>query len=109
MIRNKLSLAVALVMPLTTFAAENTTIAPEGVKTEVLTVTSSADDGSAGTLRWALDKNNQNPGHYRIELQSPNNQPLVIKPLKPLPAVQGPVEIINLDWLRNGKYAAIDC
>lgn len=108
MIRNKLSLAVALVMPLTTFAAENTTIAPEGVKTEVLTVTSSADDGSAGTLRWALDKNNQNPGHYRIELQSPNNQPLVIKPLKPLPAVQGPVEIINLDWLHNGKYAAID-
>lgn len=103
MIKNKISMALALLMPFASFAAENTYTAPE-----ILKVTSSADDGSAGTLRWALEKNNQNAGHYRIELQSPDHHPLVIKPLKPLPAILGPVDIINLDWQKSGQFAAID-
>ena len=103
MIKNKISIALALVMPFASYAAESIHSTPE-----VLKVTSSADDGSAGTLRWALEKNNQNAGHYRIEIQSPDNQPLVIKPVKPLPEILGPVDIINLDWLKTGKFAAID-
>jgi len=71
MIKNKISMALALLMPFASFAAENTYTAPE-----ILKVTSSADDGSAGTLRWALEKNNQNAGHYRIELQSPDHHRL---------------------------------
>lgn len=99
----KLTLELALLAPLAACAADNTTPA-----TEILHVTSSADDGSNGTLRWALEKNNQNPGHYRIELHSANAKPLDIKVLKPLPPIQGPVEIINVDWLNAGKFATID-
>ncbi len=103
MIKNKITCAIALLLPLASYAADNAT---QGL--EVLQVTSPADDGSNGTLRWALEKNNQNPGHYRIELHSTNNQPLIIKPNKPLPEIKGPVDIINSDFLKNGSYVAID-
>lgn len=81
---------------------------PAGSSQDVLDVISSADNGATGTLRWALETNNRNPGHYQIHLHSVDNKPLVIKPEKPLPEIKGPVAIINTDWLKNGQYAAID-
>lgn len=101
--RNKLSVLLSLLLPLSLYAQDNTALSPE-----VLHVTSPADDGSAGTLRWALEKNNQHPGHYRIELHASGKDPLVIKPVKPLPPILGPVALVNVDWLKNGQYAAID-
>ena len=35
---------------------------------EVLRVTSTADDGGEGSLRWAIERNNAAPGRLRIEL-----------------------------------------
>ncbi|KEA51339.1 3-dehydroshikimate dehydratase [Mangrovibacter sp. MFB070] len=75
---------------------------------EILNVVSSADNSLPGTLRWALEKNNQNPGHYRIELHTQNKQPLVIRLAKPLPEIKGPVAIVGTDWRVNGQYAVID-
>lgn len=48
MIKNKIACAMALLLPLAAYAADNAT---QGV--EVLRVTSPADDGSQGTLHWA--------------------------------------------------------
>lgn len=73
-----------------------------------LQVSSYADDGSQGTLRWAIEKNNQDPGHYRIEIHTIGKAPWLIKPTHPLPPIKGPVEIINTDWLKRGDYVAID-
>lgn len=80
---------------------------PRGAQT-VLKVTSYADDGSDGTLRWALERSNANPGHYRIELSAIGAGPYVIKPNRELPPIKGPVVIENVDWARNGTYVAID-
>lgn len=102
MSKNKITLLLSLMLPFASFAAEN------GALTEVLKVVSVADNGGMGTLRWALDRNNLNPGKYRIEIDLPANSPMVIKPGKPLPPVQGPVDIINMNWLRDGHYVAID-
>lgn len=80
---------------------------PRGAQ-EVIKVTSYADDGSEGTLRWALEKNNANPGHYRIELSAIGDGPYIIKPARELPPIKGPVVIENVDYARNGTYVAID-
>lgn len=99
----KLSILVPLVLPLFAGAEETANPSPE-----VLKVVSTADDGSSGTLRWALDKNNENPGHYRIEIDLKNSSSLVIKPATPLPPIKGPVDIISMNWLRSGDHVAID-
>ncbi len=80
---------------------------PRGPQT-VLKVTSYADDGSEGTLRSVLERNNANPGHYRIELSAIGTGPYVIKPTRELPPIKGPVVIENVDWVRSGTYVAID-
>ncbi|MBN3809077.1 NosD domain-containing protein [Paraburkholderia sp. Ac-20347] len=103
MFKSKLSILVSLALPLFAVAAETATPGPE-----ILKVVSSVDDGSEGTLRWALTKNNENPGHYRIEIDLKNSSDLVIKPRTELPPIKGPVDIINLNWLRKGEYVAID-
>lgn len=75
---------------------------------QVLKVTRYTDDGSEGTLRWALETNNANPGHYRIELAAIGQAPYVIRPTRELPPIKGPVVIENVDWARNGTFVAID-
>ena len=35
---------------------------------EVLLVTRTADGGSEGSLRWAIERNNAAPGRFRIEI-----------------------------------------
>ncbi|WP_017800404.1 NosD domain-containing protein [Winslowiella toletana] len=101
----KISLAIlfSCLLPTVICAAENSS-----PSAEILQVTSYADNGSQGTLRWALEKNNQHPGHYRIELHAIGNKPYVIKLQQPLPAIRGPVEIINTDWRKTSDYIAID-
>jgi carbohydrate-selective porin OprB/nitrous oxidase accessory protein NosD len=83
------------------------TALPRGPQT-VLKVTSYADDGGEGTLRSVLERNNANPGRYRIELSAIGAGPYVIKPTRELPPIKGPVVIENVDWARNGTYVAID-
>lgn len=83
------------------------TALPRGPQT-VLKVTSYADDGGEGTLRSVLERNNANPGRYRIELSAIGAGPYVIKPTRELPPIKGPVVIENVDWVRNGTYIAID-
>lgn len=76
--------------------------------TQTLKVTSYADDGSEGTLRWALEKNNLNPGKYRIELETVGKAPYVIQIERALPPVRGPVQITGADYDRNGTYVVVD-
>lgn len=54
MLKNKLAVFISMALPFSfgVYAAEQTPVSPD----QVLTVTSTADDGSAGTLRWALEK-----------------------------------------------------
>ncbi len=80
--------------------------APTGV--EVLHVTRYADDSEAGSLRWALETNNQAPGHYAIEIDPVGKAPYVIVIKSPLPPVLGPVRIEGTAWAHSGEYVAID-
>ncbi|MFS2223072.1 nitrous oxide reductase family maturation protein NosD [Pantoea sp. B65] len=102
---NKITLVILLscLLPPALQAAEN-----GEQPRQVLPVTSYADDGSQGTLRWAVEKNNQQAGHYRIELHAIGKKPFVIKLTQPLPPIRGPVEIINTDWHKDNNYVAID-
>src|SRR5688500_14496595 len=70
----------------------------------VLRVTSSADDGTAGTLRWAIETSNASPAPDRIELAVD----AAIAPEAPLPPIKGPVQIIGASWNRTGAYSVID-
>jgi len=81
---------------------------PRAQPTQVLKVTRYADDGNPGSLRWALEQNNANPGNYRIELAAIGQGPYVIHTRSELPPIKGPVVIENVDYLRNGTYVAID-
>jgi 3-dehydroshikimate dehydratase len=81
---------------------------PRPQPSEVLKVTRYADDGGEGTFRWALEKNNAKPGHYRIELTAIGQGPYVIRTLNELPPIKGPVVIENIDFARNGTYVTID-
>ena len=65
----------------------------QGTSPEILTVTSAADDGAPGTLRWAIERNNAAPGRYRIVLQPPADGKLVIRPKTLLPTIVGPTRI----------------
>ena len=67
-----------------------------------------ADDGQAGSLRWAIERNNQAPGNYRIEIRAVGQPPYVIKPASALPPILGPVSIEGAAWKRTGEYIAID-
>lgn len=75
---------------------------------ESLRVDRYADDGAPGTLRWAIETNNQNPGHYQIDIAAVGAPPYVIRPSRALPEIQGPVRITGLAWARDGQYIAID-
>ncbi|WP_207950796.1 NosD domain-containing protein [Marinobacter sp. JSM 1782161] len=75
---------------------------------EVLKVTNYTDDGSPGTLRWALQKNNADPGQYRIELAVTGDGPHVIRVQSALPPIKGPVVIDNVSHDRDGRYVVVD-
>lgn len=97
--------ALLLALPVIAHADEPTPT-PDALQT--LAVTSYADDGKDGTLRWAIEQSNQNPGHYRIEIQAVGNAPFVIKPATPLPDIKGPVSIEGAAWKHSGDFIAID-
>lgn len=73
-----------------------------------LAVTKAADDGTEGTLRWAIERSNTSPGTYRIVLTPPAGGALVIKPAAALPTVVGPARIEG-PWAGTGSPAvAVD-
>ena len=73
----------------------------------VLRVTSSADDASVGTLRWAIDSSNATPAPELIAIDvSGGAAAITLK--SALPPVKGPVQIVGTAWKRNGEYAVID-
>jgi 3-dehydroshikimate dehydratase len=75
---------------------------------EVLRVTRTTDDGSEGSLRWAIERNNAAPGRFRIEIAPAGQAPHVIKPASPLPAIKGPVAVEGAVWKRSGKFIVLD-
>ncbi len=103
--RNPRFILVTLLVALPTLANAQPAI-PE--QPEVLRVDKYTDDGSEGTLRWAIERNNEKPGHYRIEIQAVGEAPYVIKPASPLPPLLGPVVLEGSLWQRTGEYIAID-
>src|SRR5262249_21644432 len=56
------------------------------------TVTSALDDGSVGTLRWAINQANGNPGTDTINFQI-GNAGATIQPTTALPIITDPVVI----------------
>lgn len=72
----------------------------------VLAVTKGSDDASEGTLRWAILKNNAEPGRYRIALQPPTTGDLVIKPTSLLPGIVGPAKLQG-PWTGQGMPTVI--
>ena len=75
---------------------------------ETLRVTRTADDANAGSLRWAIERNNAAPGRFRIEIDPEGAGPHVIKPGSLLPAIKGPVRIEGMPWKRTGMFVALD-
>ena len=75
---------------------------------QVLKVDKYNDDGSPGTLRWAIEQNNRNPGRYRIEIEPVGSAPYVVRPVSQLPVIKGPVVIEGMAWRRSGEHIAID-
>ncbi|HDS1736191.1 NosD domain-containing protein [Pseudomonas sp. BP8] len=93
--------ALLPLFPLPAFATAQTA-------TQTLQVTRYADDGEPGSLRWAIETNNQNPGQYQIDIAAIGQPPYVIRPTRALPEIKGPVRITGLSWARDGQYIAID-
>lgn len=82
--------------------------APAAPRIEALRVDNYADDGGAGTLRWAIEQSNKSPGRHRIEIAGVGSPPYVIRPASPLPPIAGPVVIEGTAWKHSGQYVAID-
>ncbi|WP_337994271.1 right-handed parallel beta-helix repeat-containing protein [Pseudomonas putida] len=100
-------LLAALLLPLSTLPITAIAAAPATAST-TLVVDRYADDQQPGSLRWAIERNNQNPGQYRIEIRPVGKPPYVIKPTSPLPPIQGPVSLEGSAWARTGQFIAID-
>jgi len=75
--------------------------------TRVLRVTKTADDGSEGTLRWAIAHSNVTPERERIAIEL-NGSDRTITVNSPLPSVKGPVQIVGAAWERTGDYVVLD-
>src|SRR4030095_6660981 len=74
----------------------------------VLRVTSTADDGSSGTLRWAIEASNATPDRERIEIELSPGLPHVIVLKSALPTIKGPIQIECVAWKRTGEHVVID-
>ncbi|AGZ36421.1 3-dehydroshikimate dehydratase [Pseudomonas sp. SWI6] len=83
-------------------------LAAAPASSETLRVDRYNDDGQPGSLRWAIETSNQNPGRYRIDIAPVGKPPYVIRPTRPLPEIKGPVRITGLSWAQDGQYIAID-
>ena len=59
------------------------------VGTVTLTVTNTLDDGSTGSLPWALSTANSIPSNLPVDIDFdiPGTGPFVIQPTTPLPAI----------------------
>ncbi|RWU25072.1 3-dehydroshikimate dehydratase [Pseudomonas alkylphenolica] len=101
------SLFAALLLPLYALPFSATAAAPATAPT-TLVVDRYADDQKPGSLRWAIERNNEQPGQFRIEIRPVGKAPYVIKPLTPLPPIQGPVILEGSAWARTGQFIAID-
>jgi 3-dehydroshikimate dehydratase len=66
------------------------------------------DDSGEGSLRWAIERNNAEPGRFRIEIARVGHAPYVIKPASPLPPIKGPAQIEGAAWRQTGDFIAID-
>jgi 3-dehydroshikimate dehydratase len=77
--------------------------AQSGVQAELLLVDRQADDGEKGSLRWAIETSNAEPGRYRIEIAAPA---IVLK--SALPAIKGPVSIEGQAFARSGGHNVVD-
>ncbi|MDG2527586.1 right-handed parallel beta-helix repeat-containing protein [Caulobacter endophyticus] len=71
--------------------------------TELLLVDRDADDGAKGSLRWAIETSNAEPGRYRIEIAAPA---IVLK--SALPPIKGPVSIEGQAFARTGGHNVVD-
>src|SRR6185436_14779660 len=72
----------------------------------VLSVTNAADDGSAGTLRWAIEASNATPDRETIAIDTRPARVITIR--SSLPPIKGPVFIEGSAWKRTGEFAVID-
>ena len=61
-------------------------------RADTFVVTSTGDDGSANTLRWAIAQNNAHPGGNTIQVV-PSGSPFVIKLNSFLPPIVGPAVV----------------
>lgn len=95
-------LALVAIIPVAVVSA-----AAQADSDRVLRVTSAADDGGSGTLRWAIETSNSTPDGERIEINL-DARPPVITLTAPLPPVKGPVSIEGVARKRTGEYAVID-
>lgn len=68
----------------------------------VYTVVNYADDGSRGTLRWAIEQSNANPGDNLIQIVHVGRPPYVIKLNSLLPPITGPVVIRGMQKPKEG-------
>ncbi|MEH0194289.1 NosD domain-containing protein [Caulobacter sp. CCNWLY153] len=96
--------AVLLAVPMT--AQAQTVVAADS--RQVLTVDHYADDGQPGSLRWAIETSNGQPGHYRIEITPVGQGALTLRIDRPLPPIKGPVKIEGTAWKADGRFTAID-
>ena len=83
-------------------------LASQATDEQTLRVDHYADDDKPGSLRWAIETSNREPGRYRIEIAAVGQAPYVIRPARALPEIKGPVRITGLPWARDGQYIAID-
>jgi 3-dehydroshikimate dehydratase len=103
----KISLLAAAVLMSAPLAAQAQTATVPDAR-EVLKVDRYADDGQPGSLRWAIETSNAQPGHYRIEIVPVGTGPLTLRIDSPLPPIKGPVKIEGLAWKTDGRFTAID-
>lgn len=69
-------------------------------------VTKTIDDGSAGTLRWAIEGSSATPARDVIVVDLPPGEVVAVTSL--LPRLVGPLLIQGAAWARAGRFAVID-
>jgi 3-dehydroshikimate dehydratase len=106
MTRMRWTVAVLLLTAATSAALGQATTTPGAPR--VLRVTSTADDGSPGSLRWAIDASNATPDREHIEIDLALQMPHAIVLKSALPPVNGPVLIEGVAWKRTGEHMVID-
>lgn len=95
----KTLLATAVVAALATPTFSMVAQAAPSQKAKVLSVTSGKDDGSRGTLRWALEQSNTTSAVEHIEITKSAG---IIKVKSVLPAITAPVVITGATSARGG-------